>query len=172
MPWCPDCRTEYREGFENCSDCGARLVGQLPVESPAEVESEQSNSAEAFLISVADGMQADILESKLKFYGVPVRRKYKESGDYLTVYMGATPFGIDLYVPQELLEQASELISLATEPLMDDANQNEAEEDVGYEEQKQINTVRRNRSRFLVFWLLFLPLVLLLIIELIKNIME
>ena len=30
MPWCPKCRTEYREGFSQCADCGAELVNVLP----------------------------------------------------------------------------------------------------------------------------------------------
>lgn len=31
MPWCPKCKTEYREGFTVCADCGSELVGELPV---------------------------------------------------------------------------------------------------------------------------------------------
>jgi hypothetical protein len=30
MPWCPQCGTEYREGFERCSDCGTALVAAPP----------------------------------------------------------------------------------------------------------------------------------------------
>ena len=26
MPWCPKCKTEYREGIEVCADCGSQLV--------------------------------------------------------------------------------------------------------------------------------------------------
>ena len=33
MPWCPQCGTEYREGFDRCSDCGVALVAAPP---PAE----------------------------------------------------------------------------------------------------------------------------------------
>lgn len=32
MPWCPKCKTEYREGFTVCADCGSELVSELPVE--------------------------------------------------------------------------------------------------------------------------------------------
>ena len=28
--WCPECRSEYREGFAECADCGAALVETLP----------------------------------------------------------------------------------------------------------------------------------------------
>jgi|SRR5689334_5228465 len=27
--WCPSCRSEYREGFAVCADCGATLVAAL-----------------------------------------------------------------------------------------------------------------------------------------------
>ncbi len=26
MPWCPNCRVEYREGYKTCSDCNIELV--------------------------------------------------------------------------------------------------------------------------------------------------
>lgn len=29
MPWCPKCKSEYREGFTVCSDCGTELVEEL-----------------------------------------------------------------------------------------------------------------------------------------------
>lgn len=29
MPWCPKCKTEYREGMEVCADCKSRLVKSL-----------------------------------------------------------------------------------------------------------------------------------------------
>lgn len=32
MPWCPKCKTEYREGFTVCADCGSELVSELPAE--------------------------------------------------------------------------------------------------------------------------------------------
>ncbi|MCM1187785.1 MAG: hypothetical protein NC541_00630 [bacterium] len=32
MPWCPKCKTEYREGFTVCADCGSELVKEQPPE--------------------------------------------------------------------------------------------------------------------------------------------
>lgn len=29
MPWCPKCKSEYREGFTVCSDCGIKLIESL-----------------------------------------------------------------------------------------------------------------------------------------------
>jgi len=31
MPFCPECRYEYRENVATCPDCGATLVASLPV---------------------------------------------------------------------------------------------------------------------------------------------
>ncbi len=30
MPFCPECREEFREGFTRCADCGLALVPSLP----------------------------------------------------------------------------------------------------------------------------------------------
>lgn len=32
MPWCPNCKHEYRKGFLVCADCGATLVDEEPKE--------------------------------------------------------------------------------------------------------------------------------------------
>ena len=34
--FCPNCRTEYREGFTVCADCDSDLVGELPPEEKPE----------------------------------------------------------------------------------------------------------------------------------------
>jgi hypothetical protein len=36
MPYCPNCKTEYRLGFTTCSDCGSQLVVSLPPEQNGE----------------------------------------------------------------------------------------------------------------------------------------
>ena len=32
MPWCPKCKSEYREGFTVCADCGCELVEEEQLE--------------------------------------------------------------------------------------------------------------------------------------------
>lgn len=59
MPWCPNCRAEYIEGFNTCSDCDCKLVDVLePIEKIVYDKG-------AFLLRVNDRMEADIIESIL-----------------------------------------------------------------------------------------------------------
>ena len=37
MPWCPKCKTEYREGIEKCADCGSALVAELDAEDDSSI---------------------------------------------------------------------------------------------------------------------------------------
>ncbi len=59
--FCPQCRTEYREGFDTCTDCGVSLVSELPPEpTPECLEFEQilialSASDRAMIKSILDG---------------------------------------------------------------------------------------------------------------------
>ncbi len=36
MPWCPKCKTEYRDGIATCADCGSALVDELTSSSSKE----------------------------------------------------------------------------------------------------------------------------------------
>jgi len=61
--FCPKCRSEYREGFYKCADCGVDLVAQLPPEAEdevgyidlVEVFSTYQQGDIAFIKSVLDG---------------------------------------------------------------------------------------------------------------------
>lgn len=71
MPWCPKCKSEYREGFTVCADCGSELTEEEPVE---EIVSEQelSQDSESMLFEMpqeiweerpedTDGSEGDIV---------------------------------------------------------------------------------------------------------------
>lgn len=38
MPWCPECKNEYRDGFTECAECGCRLVESIQPEAHPEEE--------------------------------------------------------------------------------------------------------------------------------------
>ncbi len=46
MPWCPKCKTEYREGFRVCADCGSELVDELTGETEGGEFGEASENQE------------------------------------------------------------------------------------------------------------------------------
>mgnify|MGYP000495693716 CR=1 FL=1 len=119
MPWCPKCKVEYREGFRECSDCKSELINELEQDENAPKSGQEdmevlvgddTNDTITFLVNAKDEIEFSIIESKLKQAAIPVLKKYKESGGYLTIYMGNTPFGIDVYVPSKLLKIAREII--------------------------------------------------------------
>lgn len=77
---------------------------------------------EAFLLSVGTNIEADMIESLLRANDIPVLRKYREAGGYLMVMMGGTVYGVDIYVPEDLLDKAREAVE----------NSREASEDASF----------------------------------------
>ena len=62
------------------------------------------------MVTVSNNIEAEMIEALLNSLKIPVLKKYREAGDYLKVYMGGTNFGVDLYVPSKLLENAKDCI--------------------------------------------------------------
>ena len=50
MPWCPKCKSEYREGFTVCADCGSELVDE---EQFLKLEEERAAAEEAQRVALA-----------------------------------------------------------------------------------------------------------------------
>lgn len=67
MAWCPQCGTEYREGFDRCSDCGAALVEAPP---PAEAAVEHGPEWVAVAGYTTDD-EARIAQGLLAEKGIP-----------------------------------------------------------------------------------------------------
>ncbi|RME20548.1 MAG: hypothetical protein D6806_16165 [Deltaproteobacteria bacterium] len=55
MPYCPQCLSEYREGFTRCADCDVELVDQLGEELELSEEAIQQALEGKELIEVARG---------------------------------------------------------------------------------------------------------------------
>jgi cation transport ATPase len=66
------------------------------------------------LMTAEDEIQANIIESLLQVYGIPVRRKYKGNDTFSKIYMGLTTHGVELYVPKAALEEAKDIIKNET----------------------------------------------------------
>jgi hypothetical protein len=72
---------------------------------------DKSNYNEALLISNLSNIESDIITSILNAYEIPYIKKSKGPGDIMEIYFGATSFGIDIYVPTDMLQFAKELIN-------------------------------------------------------------
>lgn len=64
-----------------------------------------------YLATAKNSLEADILESKLRSEGIPMEKKYKGASNAMEIIMGNNvSFPIDLYVPEECLEDAKNII--------------------------------------------------------------
>lgn len=113
MPWCPKCKTEYREGFHICSDCGQALVEQCPDGRDRKEGAEEGGDWE-FLVYLFNETEADIVIALLETAEISVVKTYKRMGILQKVYTGKAS-GVDLYVPKSKVEQARELLKAEIE---------------------------------------------------------
>jgi hypothetical protein len=63
--FCPDCRSEYRQGYERCADCDEPLVESLEAEPAAE------NDELVAVLQTTDPALLPIAKSVLEAAGVP-----------------------------------------------------------------------------------------------------
>lgn len=77
MPWCPNCKNEYKEGITVCSDCGAELVDSLEaLEQPEPVK---------YMFGTREEMEP--LYDFLKFGGLSyIEIKYENEADETESY--------------------------------------------------------------------------------------
>ncbi|MGI5967197.1 hypothetical protein DWV16_05670 [Anaerotruncus sp. AF02-27] len=110
MPWCPNCKTEYRAGFTVCGDCSAKLVEEAPpagLPPKALLEIPQP----CLLATVADHVELGMLLGLLEDAGIPAAvRDHHPAGSYLRSYMGALTYGQQVYVDTSQLEEARGLM--------------------------------------------------------------
>jgi hypothetical protein len=111
MPFCPKCRTEYRDGFYVCADCGENLTNMLPPAADDEPLHNLPNGKFVFLKTFYGWIDTEIAASLLESNGVTVMRKNSGADGYLKIVTGNPGGGTDLYVPEKLLDTANEILS-------------------------------------------------------------
>jgi hypothetical protein len=94
-----------------------------------------------YLCTAKDSFEADLLESKLRSEGIPSIKKFKGASNFLEIFMGSSSaFPIDIYVPEETLEDAKNIIvavpilgdEIPDEPVdFDSLSEDELEELIG-----------------------------------------
>lgn len=121
---------------------------------------EEESAGAALLMTVKDELQANIIESLLKVYGIPIRRVLKGNDVFGKIVMGLTVNGIDLYVPSSALLEARGLIENSA-PEGEDQGIEETEEDKEIEGMKErYDNQRVNRARISI--LFFIPGIVIL----------
>ena len=128
MPWCHTCETEYGEGITRCPDCGGPLSPEMPParmkkarpvwkkdsteDTPWPKTADGQPERAVFLATVSDvGVDAELVISMLRAFGVPVVRQFEHGGQLGKVILGFSGYGEDLYVPESMLDLARELLA-------------------------------------------------------------
>ena len=122
MPFCPQCREEFRPGFSVCSDCGKPLVDELPPPARAEeaeegegthggwdqvAESGQAYEAELMALRIRDaGIEAQVVDQTFHQEPLPNVRNFSV---------------VRVLVPSDRAEEARQLLA-AQVPLAEDAD--------------------------------------------------
>ena len=71
----------------------------------------------AFLMHVSNvQLEADILINMLNAYGVPTVTQYPNNGEFGKVMLGTSGTGIDVFVPETMVEDARNIIAGDIEP--------------------------------------------------------
>ena len=66
MPYCPECKTEYREGIKICSDCEIELVDALPEDVLPDFEDLE------LIYTTDEYYKAEMIRSNLESAGIDV----------------------------------------------------------------------------------------------------
>ncbi|KUO66098.1 MAG: hypothetical protein APF84_12310 [Gracilibacter sp. BRH_c7a] len=108
MPWCPKCKTEYRDGFYNCSDCGSDLVDEIDIQTPTEdiTAGPPQDIDWEYLDIFIDEQEANMIESFLNSDNIHTWKKYPGFSDISKIVGGMTRLGIAIYVPKARLDDA------------------------------------------------------------------
>lgn len=121
MPWCPKCKSEYREGFTVCADCGSRLV-----------EGELSENTVSLTFGEAEQMEA--LADFLRYSGIRDIQHREDDSDGQ----------VELLVNRQDLEKAFAAVRvfLMQEESQRLSTERGEEENIGDEELKEMERFR------------------------------
>lgn len=109
MPFCPECKFEYRKTVVRCPDCGSQLVAALP----SKPSPPPRPLREALLCTIQGELHAKLLQNRLQLAGIPSRAQLAgilETPYYLAAMpppvSAPTDVVIRIYVREEELHRA------------------------------------------------------------------
>jgi hypothetical protein len=110
--FCPECKTEYREGFYECADCGVPLVDVLPKEEEDKILFGETADADGLtmVFQTADNHDFITAAKILEDAGIPYCGRDSRSGD-AQVDNVAQPTSLQaLFTPKELGGYATQVL--------------------------------------------------------------
>jgi hypothetical protein len=102
MPYCPNCKYEYKDNVEECPDCGAKLVDKL------EEETFESIKYIPFR-NLPSRLYAEMLQEALKNEGIPSIIKGDDIAITLGSYSTTSPVEVTIWVPEQDLERCEKI---------------------------------------------------------------
>lgn len=106
---CPNCKTEYRDGFSVCADCNIHLVSQLP---PIENTKHSLSDETEFEHIFETGDSYEFLDATkiLKNAGIPFAGDECYTGEFRPTKRAQAPYVWAILVPAEKREEALRLL--------------------------------------------------------------
>ena len=101
---CPECKSEYRQGFLTCADCGTELVLALPEDEPAD-DGEHDYVEYEDLMRLLDPSYVAFIRSVLTAEGFD----YYVLGEH-TSYLFSLPVEQIIRVRADQIERAREIL--------------------------------------------------------------
>lgn len=101
MPWCPNCKDEYKEGITTCADCGCELVDDLSlIEENDDLEEDTFENEEDELAEAYEELEQEEEEFETEVY-INNEEKAEENrtSAYTLLIIGSLGFiGVVLYM--------------------------------------------------------------------------
>jgi len=104
MPFCPNCKFEYKPEVKFCPDCGEALVPELPNQKE---EAEPINYVQ--LRRVPSRLYAEMLQEALKKHKIPCLIQAEDAGLMLGTLGTATTLRVVIWVPEKSKVKAEEI---------------------------------------------------------------
>lgn len=148
-----------------CSKCGAlSKFGQPCANCGYEEQHTEKKERLALLTVVAGEMEYKMLAELLENENIPSIMQHRGSGEYMEIYMGMSPYGVEVYVPEQLLEKAQMMIpSELAAPLAEEVSQEAAAEVEGYmaDVSEQMYTQKKSIAKWILILMIFIVVIVL-----------
>jgi hypothetical protein len=135
MLWSHNCNSEHNDDIKTCPECGGELSEEMPPTpiEPAKaswrftfrkskdspewpIDSSGNKVKPAFLANIS-GTQLDyeMALSLLRAYNIPYTCDFPGAGPLVRILVGFSGAGMDIYVPETMLDDAREILFVGAE---------------------------------------------------------